>query len=81
MSTTNIHLNTPIQKENTDAPRLSVPAPIELCVKWYGVHHCFLLRSHFTPFMSMEGGLSVIGDCQCSYTGKLIGCHGIKSVT
>ena len=53
-------------------PRLSVPAPIELCVKWYGRHQCFLSRSRFTPCLSMEGGLSVImvmEDCQCSYTG------------
>ena len=50
----------------------SVPAPIELCVKWYGRHQCFLSRSRFTPCLSMEGGLSVImvmEDCQCSYTG------------
>ena len=53
-------------------PRLSVPAPIELCVKWYGRHQCFLSRSRFTLCWSMEGGLSVImvmEDCQCSYTG------------
>ena len=51
---------------------MSVPAPIELCVKWYGRHQCFLSRSRFTPCLSMEGGLSVImvmEDCQCSYTG------------
>ena len=45
---------------------------IELCVKWYGRHQCFLSRSRFTPCLSMEGGLSVImvmEDCQCSYTG------------
>ena len=50
----------------------SVPAPIELCIKWYGRHQCFLSRSRFTPCLSMEGGLSVImvmEDCQCSYTG------------
>ena len=45
-------------------PRLSVLAPIELCVKWYGKHQCILSsRSRFTPCVSMEGGLSVMGDC------------------
>ena len=35
----------------------SVLAPIELCVKSYGMHQCFLTmtRSRFTPCMSMEG--------------------------
>ena len=27
------------------------------------------LKSHFTPCMSVEGGLCVMGDCQRSYTG------------
>ena len=57
--------------------RMSVLAHIELCVKmslkWYGrpMQQCFLSRSRFTPciYMSMKGGLSVTGDCQCSYTG------------
>ena len=34
-----------------------------VCIK------CFLSRTRFTPCMSVEGGLSVMGDCQCSYTG------------
>ena len=36
------------------------------------VRHAPLLfekRSRFTPCMSVEGGLSVMGDCQCSYNG------------
>ena len=33
------------------------------------MHQCFLSRSRFTPCMSMEGGLSVMGDCECFYTG------------
>ena len=32
----------------------------------------FLSRSRFTPYMSMEGGLSVMRDCQCSYTGRFL---------
>ena len=35
--------------------------PIEYCVKWYGMHQCFLSRSHFTPYMSMEGGALCYG--------------------
>ena len=57
--------------KNTESPRLSVLVPIELCVKKYGMHQCFLSRSRFTPLMSMERGLSVMGDCQCSYTGAI----------
>ena len=32
------------------------------------MYQCFLSRSRFTPCMSMEEGLSFMGDCQCSYT-------------
>ena len=44
-------------------PKIENLAPIELCVKWCGMNQCFLLRSQFTPCVSMEGGLSVMGDC------------------
>ena len=53
-------------------PKIECPGALELCVKWYGRHQCFLSRSRFTPCLSMEGELSVImvmEDCQCSYTG------------
>ena len=44
-----------------ESSRLSVLAPIKLYVKWYGMHQCFLSSSCFTPCMSVEGGLSVMG--------------------
>ena len=40
-------------------------------------------RSRFTPLMSKESGLSVMGDCQCSYTGVAFCencfCHNLKT--
>ena len=53
------------------SPRFSVLWPIEPCGYWCGTLQCFLSRSRFTPCVSMEGGLSVMGDCQCFYTGLM----------
>ena len=61
-----------VKKYSPHSPILSILAPIELCVKWYVMHQRILSRSRITPCMSMKGGLSVMGDCQCAYTGHLI---------
>ena len=47
-----------IQLQIQVAPRI---VPTEL---W-----CFSSRSRFTTCMPMKGGISVMGDCQCSYAG------------
>ena len=40
---------------------LRVLASIEPCIKWCCMHQCFLWRSCFTPLLSMESGISVMG--------------------
>ena len=45
----------------TESPRLSALVPMELCVKWYGMHReCYKVTLY--SVMSMERGLSVVGD-------------------
>ena len=51
-------------------PKIERPSAHKTLFKGYAMHQCFLSRSCFTPCMSMEGGLAVMGDCQCSYTGS-----------
>ena len=52
-----------MQSPHAESPRLSVLAPIVICVKWFAMYQLFLSRSRCTPCMSMEEGLSVLGDC------------------
>ena len=50
-------LSTGVKEMGQESPRLSVLAPIELCIKWYGMHQYFLSRSLYSVYMYGRGTL------------------------
>ena len=46
---------TPVQR-NIESPRLSVLAPMELCVKWYGMHQPPVPVCHMNKYLNQTAG-------------------------
>ena len=48
-------------------PKIERLGPIELCVKWYDNAPVLFVKVMLYSVYVYGGGLSVVGDCQCSY--------------